>query len=408
MIGLGYRALCRAGVFFFMLQVGASGLATPPKVSPAASQAPDGESLIYTSLSEQKSHLGRDNPMIHYIQAGWLMPTDLTPDQKAAFQQVARDGSAEGASPALLLALKQCQTAFNEFRLGTGLGRCKGSAGNPGEPVPSPCYPTMFEVPKALCIEGLYFESQNKPGDALRNYLDVLKFSRDVGICLPNATMFPVCVTSSQLAANRLRRLAAKGKLDGGELTTVTGEIRNWLAADITPRMILDAETTVALSTGARQASAARQVMDLHDLQVNYFETPYPERDLEAHKKAMKTFASNGAMVIPDLTQPETRYLVMLSIMRQATAVAEVEQYKLSRGKYPASLKDVDSEELTAANKDPFGSGEFHYVLSADRNGYEIYGVGPDAADQLATEVYDPSRGLTSTGDIVTTSSGWK
>ncbi|MBX7246320.1 MAG: type II secretion system protein GspG [Candidatus Sumerlaeaceae bacterium] len=421
MSGLAWRAVWGALVCGAMIHAG--GLEAAPSVE----RTPDGEALLYTKLTEEKAQQGQDYALIHYIHAGWLMPPDMSPAEKAAMQQVLSTGKAEANDAALISALSQCQPAFQEFRAGTELGGChdgdKGGPHNPpghnppghnppgppghhpGDHVPSPCFPTLFSVPKALCAEGLILEAQGKYGDALNTYVDVLQFSRDVGNSLPNATMFPVALTAGQLGANRIRKLTAKGKLSAEELAIASREIRRSLAENATPRLILDEETTVALAT-AQKAKAdvtAQKALESHDLQAQYFETPYTGRDRDGHAKAMKALTPKTGGV-PDMTQIETRHLVMVSVMRQALAAAAVEQYKLARGTYPASLKDSGATATT----DPFGTGEFRYILNADRSGYEIYSVGPDGTDQSGEVMYDPAAGVTSAGDIVTTSPEWK
>ena len=122
-------------------------------------------------------------------------------------------------------------------------------------------------------------------------------------------------------------------------------------------------------------------------------------------------FSMGGALpLVAYLMMPRVHYHDVEHQMiatRESLRIAglALETYHTDNGRYPASL-----EELTSPNKytgtvpiDPFSDkGEtLRYIVNSDGSECVIYSVGPDGVDTQGVDVYDPSNGLISEGDIV-------
>jgi hypothetical protein len=140
------------------------------------------------------------------------------------------------------------------------------------------------------------------------------------------------------------------------------------------------------------------------DFEIKFIETPYWQRDSEAHVKQREamiaTFHPIMKIAVPNFIEADVRALVTTSKLRETQLATALAACKIDKGKYPKSLAGLVPDYFKALPIDPFNGEAFRYEAAADGTTYALYGVGPDRKDERTALLYDPTNGTISGGDI--------
>ena len=144
-----------------------------------------------------------------------------------------------------------------------------------------------------------------------------------------------------------------------------------------------------------------------HDA-VKYFETLREEAQevIILQKKTVIPHHFLNRLILPSVRRPSLMSALGHARLRLTACAAAVHGFRLSKGRYPATLTEAGVSDL---NSDPFTGGKFVYRTS--EQGFLVYSSGPDGKDdggRRATD-NDPDHGdisLLSSGLFVNPPSG--
>ncbi len=384
------------------------------------------------ALLELKERDGRDNALIHYQLAGKLMPGVPRGDQIELIKQVLEQGWSEEAN-VLLPYIATFRPMFEEIRKGVALDYAMGIGWEKGPATPIPNFLAAQISAKILCVEGRYFESQGEYQKALDNYMTALTMGRDYSA--PEGTLIShlISIAIESITLKQLHHLVASGNLHRTTLDYVLARLRlieetqgtsadafrseancwGWYMEQIREKpeearkTIEDQPYFKGLSQEEMSALADRLEAEhnqLWDFEIQFIETPYWERDPEAHKqKREKMIASFHAMLqgpFRNFHEADVRALVTTSKLRETQLATALAAYKIDKKRYPIRLSALVPDYLKVLPMDPFNGEEYHYKPARDGSTYMLYSVGPDRKDEATVVVYDPTNGTLSGGDI--------
>jgi len=411
--------------------------AAPVSEAPKAT-GPEGE--LMKVLLEVSQRDGRDNAMIHYVAASELMkpvfPGEIhtpTRSQTMLINQVL-DRGWTGRAAGLLPLIQSLQPAFAEIRKGAALDYARNVGWENGPDIPVPKFLAAQVSAKLLCVEGRYFESQGRYGDALDNYLTALTMGRDHGAPDPLLIGGIILVAIEEMALEQINRLAIAGHLDRptldralarlqaiertqpsfvdmyrGEVLLSEYEIRLMREKPDEARKLFkisfepppDSVIDEAIKEVDR-IQAEREQLWKHLIQ--FARTPYWERDLASHEARIKqmktTFHPMSIRGTLNVHEADVRFFVLKAKLLGAQIATALAAYKLETGDYPQQLSELVPTYFKAVPTDPFSGQEFKYGPSPDGSRQMPYSVGPDMTDDRGAVRYDRTKGTTSWGDI--------
>ena len=172
-------------------------------------------------------------------------------------------------------------------------------------------------------------------------------------------------------------------------------------------KILEDSPYSIGLSADDLRTLANRleaEHKQLWDFLIQFIETPYWERDPEAHKQQQKamiaSFHQLMGVAVTTFIDADLRALVMTSKLLETQIATALAAYKMDKGKYPKRLSALVPDYFKTQPMDPFNGEEYRYKLAADGSGYVLYGVGPGRKDEGTAVLYDPTNGTISGGDI--------
>ncbi|MCX7000337.1 MAG: hypothetical protein NT106_08610 [Candidatus Sumerlaeota bacterium] len=405
------------------------------QTSRPSAPAPPMNDPFMNELLKMKEKDGRDNALIDYRNATFLMPK-LQADQTRAINDVLKNGwRADSAS--LKPLLDAFQPVFAEVRKGAGHDYAKNvEYSGPATPVPNFLFAQT--TAKMLCVEGRLLESQGKYRDALQNYITALTMGRDYGA--PNTTLIGalISIAVEDIALRQVNRLVSSGnindykflvayclpRLKAIESSTVTSadafrteqKCRLWWVRKFreNPEEFKrsNPEMAKALSLYGPQLADDWDKSDskFWDIQLAYLETPYWKRNQNEFKMKMDEWAVSislhpslqvfSKVAVPNTLEADVRIHVTKSRMLQTQIATALESYRLINSRYPSRLSELAPQYFAELPVDVFNGREYIYKPSADGISYNLYGVGPDRIDDSGATVYDPTNGTISAGDL--------
>ena len=195
-----------------------------------------------------------------------------------------------------------------------------------------------------LKAEGLVAEKENRPSDALKSYLDAMRFAHELargGVQISSL----VGLACEAIAMNPLEQLRS-------DLSAVDCQHAARALEEISLKQE-DFETILAREKawGRRTAGWTYQIQYL-----------FMARLMKpAHEKFQQKFKDR-----------ETRRKLLMTEL-------SIRAYQLENGASPKALLELVPRFLRALPIDPYSGTNFHYL--AQSNGFQIYSVGPDGKD---------------------------
>ncbi|MEN6627090.1 MAG: M56 family metallopeptidase [Candidatus Sumerlaeia bacterium] len=378
---------------------------------------------------------GRDNAMIHYIDASQVMGTMFTYHEEDLIKAALAQGWTENSKP-LLTTIARFKPAFDEVRKGVELNYAVNDIGDCGPDTAVPNFLAAQQIARIMCVEGRYFESLKQYDKAIDDYLAVLKMSRDYGV--PNCTLIGglISVACQRFPLAQISRLAASGALDDDQLKGLAaqlkaveatqGDFNQWLDGEIRSmdwvldyaRRDPDKLRAVYAKVMAHRKNATAEAEEIiknvdrltaehkqwSDWEKAGFAMPYWQRNANGFNKAgyEKLVAGMHPLikkVRPNFEEANVRYLHNAVRLGQARVVVALEQYRKGKGSYPDGLNALAPKFIEVVPTDPFSGQPLMYQLGGDGK-YRLWSLGPDAINNGAAVSYDPTNGTTSGGDI--------
>lgn len=377
---------------------------------------------------------GRDNAMIHYIDASQVMGTMFTHHEEDLIKAALAQGWADNSKP-LLTTIARFKPAFDEVRKGVELNYAVNDIGDCGPDTAVPNFLAAQQIARIMCVEGRYFESLKQYDKAIDDYLAVLKMSRDYGV--PNCTLIGglISVACQRFPLAQISRLAASGALDGDQLKGLAaqlkaveatqGDFNQWIDGEFRcmdwvfdyarkdPNMLRKmygkaipsdeaANQTEAIIKNIDQLEPQRR--QIIEWQKGRYATPYWQREAKGYTQAGYDKLLSGMHPLIKNIQPKyddanVRCLHNAARLGQARVVVALEQYRKEKGSYPDGLAALAPKFIEAVPTDPFTGRPLMYQLGGDGQ-YNLWSLGPDAINNGAAVSYDPTNGTTSGGDI--------
>jgi len=391
------------------------------------------EDPMLKALLKLKDKDGRDNALIHYQLASKLWPGVPRGAQIDLIKQVLEQGWNEEAN-LLLPYIATFQPMFEEIRKGTALDYAMGVGWEQGPSTPVPNFLAAQISVKMLCVEGRYLESQGEYQKALDNYMTVLTIGRDFSAPEGTLISYLISVAIESISLKQIHHLVTSGHLDRTTLDYVLTRLSmieetqgtsadafrseancmGWIIKkmrekpDEIRKMTKDQPYFKGLSPEEMSALAVRLEAEhkrFWGFEIQHIETPYWERDPEAHKKQLEemkaSFHPLMKIAIPNFTEADVRALVTTSKLLETQIATALAACKIDKRKYPKRLSALVPDYFKVLPMDPFNGEEYRYKLAADGSGYVLYGVGPDSKDEATAVLYDPTNGTISGGDIL-------
>ncbi len=404
---------------------------TPVQLSDSGPDSAVSQDSLLAELLKMKDESGRDNAMINYQQAS-LLKAPL-PEREPLESTLKKGWSEE--SRELLPLFGLYEPRFELIRKGVAQDyaimpdpREKGCS----TPIPNFLFAQVTS--KLLCAQGLYYESEDKHGEALDNYLTVLLMGRDYGA--ENALLIGGLISCAveNIAVRPLQALAASGNLTSEQLGRAAETLRRVEKTNQSVIPFIDDELNIAIAelekfltpedpTAANTRLMLKEMTGFTEDEINKllkdpeaflspmkafleeslveFSIPIWDRDREAWEVKVERLSEQnriaGAM-IPNFVKAEAQFTIRDARIRLARVTVALEEYRNATGAYPGSLLALVPRYLPENPLDPFSGKLLPY--SPTREGYQLYSVGPDGTDQSGAVQYDPTNGTLSSGDI--------
>lgn len=396
----------------------------PPGIGSARDQDPFNDQIL-----ERKQKDGRDNAMIYYHKASYLLPSSS--DQETELVKKVLDEGWESGGESLKPFLDAFQPAFVEVRKGAALDYAKNV-----EPTdfstPIPNFISAQRMSRMLCAEGRLFESQGRIEDALQNYLTVLTMGRDYGS--ENAILIGglISMAVKSVALRQINRLVTSWEIKDAKLLTdvllprlkaienTSEPIVNAFKAE--KKMLAGAINTYRKNPSKFKKDNETEFSDIkmtdqllndwekgtvqyYDVILIYYEQPYHKRDFsELLKKTDECRASLPEYIlklienaVPDFESVDVRYHVVTSRLRETQIATALEIFRLTEGRYPANLSELVPKYFDELPMDVFTGKPYIFKPSSNF----LYGLGPDQTDDSGAIFYDPTNGAKSAGDLM-------
>jgi len=390
------------------------------------------DDLMLQALLKLKERDGRDNALIHYQFASKLMPGVPDGHQRELIKKVFEQGWSEEANM-LIPYIATFRPMFEEIRKGVALDYAMGIGWDQGSATPIPNFLAAQVSAKMLCVEGRYFESQGEYQKALDNYMTALTMGRDYSA--PDGVLIShlISIAIESITLKQLHHLVASGNLDRTTLDYVLARLSmieetqatsadairneaNWMGwifkkmrekPDEAQKMTKDQLYFNGLSPEEMSALADRLEAEhkrFWDFEIQFIETPYWERDPEAHNQEREAMIGSFhpliKIAIPNFTEADVRALVTKSKLFETQLATALAACKIDKKRYPIRLSALVPDYFEALPMDPFNGEEFRYKAAPDGSTYTLHGVGPDRKDEKTAMLYDPTNGTISDGDI--------
>lgn len=390
---------------------------------------------MMAALLELKKQDGRDNAFIYYVRASKRMPLPVEQNTSKLIGDVLENGWAESAEP-LLPLIAAYQPMFDEVRKGAAVDYAHGVGWVQGPATPVPNFLAAQMSAKMLCVEGRYFVSQERYKDALDNYMTALTMGRDYSATSGTLISGLISVAIESFVLESLHDLIRSGNLEADSLAATLDRLKVIERTFGGSRAGFEGEYHVmrgglmkmrnnpelvrqAFGAGGPQsflerlqwANAATQVdrilrehKEFWDGEFAYIDTPYWERDRDAHQREieekMKNYHPMVRIAIPNFLEADVRFIVSKAKLRLTQLATALEIEEKLNGQYPSALSDLAPKYFEKMPVDPFSGEPFKYARSADGRDYKLYSVGPDKVDGGGDTQYSPSNGTVSGGDL--------
>jgi hypothetical protein len=294
-----------------------------------------------------------------------------------------------------------------------------------------------------LCVEGRYFASEGKSGEALDDYLAAMTMGRDQAA--PNVPLIGhlLSLAVQGIALNTIYDSAERGVFDREELAealeylkhieatqlpivegfraeadSLRAEFESWQTmpaaeilkkfaeAEITAEEVFGATDDASIQATTRTLIAQHE--ELWGMILANLEQPYWLRDAARFEQQTEAWLEKAnpifSLGLPNYRETAVRYEIeraKLFLTELATAIA---LYRIDEGSDPDTLQELVPSYLDPLPVDPFTGEEFRYENAGQ--GYRLWSLGPDGRDDHEQTqpdgaiVYDPSNGTMSEGDI--------
>ncbi len=378
-------------------------------------------------LLKLKESTGRDNAMIHYVEAENESP-GLTPDSmQALLDKAIAEGWSEEAEP-LRDWLVVWQDAFENVRRGVAVDAAGGIGITDGYATPVPNYLSAQLTVKALTAQSALRAYEGDTDGAIDDALAAITMGRDFQSEGNVLISHLIGIAARNIALKQVARMVGSGELSDGQLHRISVSLGQ---LDATTGSLADGFRMEGEMMGSHFGKPVAELLDevgegdLKKLGITREELPplleevsqfhelwwnslveeiskgWHGMDLEAPDRAVagwRLTASEPAKRLADLAMPNameaaTRLAVSQAKLRIVAAEAELRRQSAP----PSTLGELS---LPRTPIDPFTGTTLRYANNGDGT-WGVWALGPDGDSDGGSVVYDPTNGTVSDGDIV-------
>lgn len=289
-----------------------------------------------------------------------------------------------------------------------------------------PNFISMQVLTQLMICQGKKLEAEGTPEQAIRNYIDTVKFGQSAGSGLIIGKILDVMAES--MAYKALQKALINSQLDRSYLEELLERLKE-LEKSSPPLAIALRHEQLAHIHAIERTDSTKEYSKTYPKPkgvpaflfslfmkdkivkmmiennrkfwtgaIEYSKKPYPEAitfDIRPRIEIMDPFTEISIpQFAPTLTQDTKRKAYASGAM----IMAALELLKSRNNTYPDKI-DALGDILKPIPLDPFTEKNFRYEKVGDA--YRLYSVGPDMRDDFGALVYDPTNGTQSTGDII-------
>ena len=283
---------------------------------------------------------------------------------------------------------------------------------------PVPNFLAIQTLSKAMVAQGKKFESEGNVKDAVRNYIDVIKFGKGIGHS-PFIIGKLIDIAVESMGYKALVSALLHYELDSVYLTELQKELAEMEKRTMPISDTFWNEHLMFVNTIEKQARGEMKTDGTSALYLRLNK----DRIIENNTKFWKAFVENSkkhypemikfdpaAMInemdainrmgVPNFLEASTRDFTTQAWGKSAQIIVALKISKVRTNAYPPSLGQIKSttQEIPV---DPFSNTDFKYMPVS--SSFILYSIGPDIVDERGQNIYDPTNGTRSSGDIVFT-----
>jgi hypothetical protein len=336
--------------------------------------------------------------------------------------------------------LKQHQDAIQEIIAGTKLQHCELPPAPFGEKAPSSSisYQIIQPIGYLIALTGKKAEHENRFHDAMEYYLAGIQFGKDmsqknqsfsfmlnsIGVIFNNTRPLLQLIKTEKLTANDYHRIIQElGRIDQGQIKYADAIEASY--RDVYTRDYFDTGHPIQYYNELPPEAKGQEFTGLRNYSklycVGYILFNRGRILAEDYNFFQDMLNSATTRSNPESTvnkvnvrEPQNKYFYVkiitflvgghaslqreVAFLRLAQIEAAVQLYRLEKKQFPQNLDDL-KPYLPSVPLDPYTDKP--YLWKTDSNHHPIaYSSGPDAVDNIANLVYDPTNGTSSDGDI--------
>jgi len=283
---------------------------------------------------------------------------------------------------------------------------------------PVPNFLFIQVLSKIMVAQGKKFESEGNVKDAIRNYIDVIKFGKGIGHS-PFLIGKLIDIAVETIGYKALVSALLHYELWTVPLTELQGELAEM---EKRTKPISDTfwnEHLMFVNTIEKQARGEMKADGTSALYLRLNK----DRIIENNTKFWKAFVENlkkpyaemikfdptaminemdamNRMLVPNYLEASTRDFTAQVWEKAAQIIVALKISKARTNAYPPSLGQIKSTTQNIPI-DPFSNTDFKYMPA--NSSFILYSIGPDIVDERGQNIYDPTNGTRSSGDIVFT-----
>lgn len=385
----------------------------------------------------------KPNALSHYLKALSSASTDIPALTWRSMDTIIQFGWID-KYPEVDKLLQINQPAISEVMLGAKMQHCEMPEEPFGENAPDiwSGFSRVHILSRLMVLTGKKLEKQNRPHDALKYYLQAIRFEKDIG---QNNQGLTVIGISNYVIKNNIRPivyLVQTKKLTTSDYTRIIDELNETEQ----PNQIFGHAVKVnyqefyymLYNQTKKPASFAKEVMDVaktrNDVQFSFPSRVYVigyiffnrgrilSNDYDFYNYLLNCVTTRTYREFRHtnwMPKEELDYIHELRVgcgflhygdwysglvrgitsLRLARIQAAIQLYHLEKNHWPKKIDDLKLY-LSPIPVDLYTDKPFLWAQDSTGRPY-AYSVGPDFKDDSAKVIYDPTNGTTSGGDII-------
>lgn len=283
---------------------------------------------------------------------------------------------------------------------------------------PVPNFLVIQTLSKVMVAQGKKFESEGKIQEAIRNYIDVVKFGKGIGHS-PFIIGKLIDIAVESMGYKALVSALLHNDLDSVYLTELQKELvemekRTMPMSDTfwnehlcfvntiekQARGEMKAEGTSALYLRLNKDRIIENNTKFWKAFVENSKKPYAEMIKFDSQALLSEMDALNRIAVPNFLEASTRDFTTQAWEKSAQIIVALKISKAMTNAYPPSLGQIKSTTQNIP-VDPFSNTDFKYMPVS--SSFILYSIGPDIVDERGQNIYDPTNGTRSSGDIVFT-----